>query len=250
MIIDNELVSIIMPAHNASKHIMESIDSVLAQTYVHWELVIINDRSVDKTLDIIEKYSLIDERVKFFSNTLDQGGAYLARNIGLKKASGKFIAFLDSDDRWHPRKLEVQLSEMQRLGYHACHTSYVRVSDTGSIINSVQCKRHVTYKDQLKTNHIPNLTGLYNREVLGTILQKNIGHEDYDMWLVILSMVPSLGIKEKLAYYRVADGSLSSNKFKSAMWHYKILHSQGSISFLYKQYYFLFYIYFALLKRL
>ena len=99
----DDLVSIIMPAYNAEKYIEEAIESVLKQTYRNWELIIVNDCSIDATEQIVKKYQEQDERIKFHSLTENQGVAN-ARNTALQNAVGRYIAFLDSDDMWLPEK--------------------------------------------------------------------------------------------------------------------------------------------------
>lgn len=98
------LVSIIVPAYNAEKYIAETIDSVIAQTYSNWELIIVNDGSTDNTLRVIENYLNKDKRISFI--TKHNTGVSDTRNTGITKAKGEFIAFLDADDVWLPNNLE------------------------------------------------------------------------------------------------------------------------------------------------
>ena len=106
----SELVSIMMPAYNAEKHIAEAIESVLAQTYLHWELLVVDDGSTDKTAVIAEKYT--DSRIKYIHK--ENGGEASARNVALDISQGAFIAYLDSDDVWLPHHLEITMSYLQR----------------------------------------------------------------------------------------------------------------------------------------
>ncbi|HDM8138697.1 glycosyltransferase family 2 protein [Vibrio parahaemolyticus] len=243
------LVSIIMPAYNASRFIKDSILSVMSQTYSDWELIIVNDHSTDDTKDIVESFSRLDNRIQLLHNQETSRGAYFARNLGLRNAKGRFICFLDSDDKWLPEKLDRQLEIMISEGYSVCHAGYFRITESDTLINSVTVLEKVTYHEQLKSNRIPNLTGIYDSQKIPIIEQKNIGHEDYNMWLDILKKSPSIGIKEPLAYYRVVDNSLSSNKFKAARWHYSILRSQKEIGLIRRGFYFFSYVYYALRKR-
>ena len=112
----DDLVSIIMPAYNAEKYIEEAIESVLKQTYRNWELIIVNDCSIDATEQIVKKYQEQDERIKFHSLTENHGVAN-ARNTALQNAVGRYIAFLDSDDMWLPEKLEKQIGFMKINNY-------------------------------------------------------------------------------------------------------------------------------------
>lgn len=246
---NNVTVSIIMPAYNSSRFIKDSILSVISQTYSDWELIIVNDHSTDDTENIVESFSSLDDRIKLLHNRDTSRGAYFARNLGLRNAKGRFICFLDSDDKWLPEKLERQLEIMISEGYSVCHAGYFRITESDKLINSVTVLEKVTYNEQLKSNRIPNLTGIYDSHKIPIIEQKNIGHEDYNMWLDILKESPSIGIQEPLAYYRVVDNSLSSNKLKAARWHYSILRSQKEIGLIRRGGYFGSYIYYALRKR-
>ncbi|MEZ8833789.1 glycosyltransferase family 2 protein [Vibrio cyclitrophicus] len=245
----NSTVSIIMPAYNAGKFISESINSVLSQTYTDWQLIIIDDNSSDDTYEIVRNYLKKDSRICLLKNESDKKGAYQARNIGLESATGRYIAFLDSDDLWLPEKLKIQIDAMVRSASVASHSSYIRIDEVGAQLGKVNVNKLVTYKDQLKSNRIPNLTGIYDRSLVGVVMQRNIGHEDYDMWLRILKCSSSIGITEPLALYRVVSGSLSSNKLKAMSWHYKILLERKELNFIQRNYYFLCYIFFAVIKR-
>ena len=107
------MVSIIMPSYNASAFIAESIESVLAQSYGEWELLITDDCSTDDSHAIAQRYAAQDGRVRAFRLERN-GGAAMARNYSLGQAAGRYVAFLDSDDLWKREKLEHQLAFMQK----------------------------------------------------------------------------------------------------------------------------------------
>ena len=223
-------VSIIMPAYNAEKTISKSIESVQAQTYKNWELIITDDKSTDSTKNIIQKYAKEDLRVKYFSNNSDKSGAWAARNNSLKNVKGRYIAFLDSDDTWLPCKLQDQLVAMRSSGCSASHSAYYRVNKAGNYLGMKKAKKIVSYNDMLRKNHIGNLTGIYDVTKIGVVFQENVGHEDYDMWLRILQKTDSVGVQESCANYLVQPNSLSSNKLKAATWHYNILKKQPNVN--------------------
>ena len=102
------LVSVIMPCYNMEKYIADSIESVKQQTYPYWELLIVDDASTDGTVAIVEKYCQQDHRIRCTIKTKHSGIA-TARNQCIKMAQGQYLAFLDADDIWHPKKLEIQL---------------------------------------------------------------------------------------------------------------------------------------------
>lgn len=249
MKIEPNLVSVIMPAHNSSRFISESISSVLKQTYPYIELLIVDDRSTDNTLEIAKNFAKAHQNIKVIVNRGSEGGAYFARNLGLDACSGQYVAFLDSDDIWTPRKIALQIETMKASEVYASHTAYTRINEDGSLKNVVDVVPMVTFQNQLKSNHIANLTGVYDRSALGVIKQQNIHHEDYLMWLEVLKLSPSVGIQESLALYRVSNSSLSANKFKSAVWHYNVLRSLNDVGFIRRFYFFINYIFYALIKR-
>ena len=117
----DELVSVIMPSFNTGEYIAASVESVLAQTYPNWELLIVDDCSTDNTTEVIGRYQ--DPRIILLKNKTNSGAA-LSRNYALREAKGRWIAFLDSDDTWEPNKLEKQLRFMQENGYAFTFTDY------------------------------------------------------------------------------------------------------------------------------
>lgn len=98
------LVSVIMPAYNSGLFISKAIDSVINQTYIDWELLIVDDCSTDNTAEIVSDYLIKDKRIKYFKN-LSNSGAAASRNKAVKEAKGQYLAFLDSDDIWKSKSL-------------------------------------------------------------------------------------------------------------------------------------------------
>ena len=108
----HELVSIITPMYNSENFIGETIKSVLNQTYIYWEMIIVDDASSDNSIAIVEKITNEESRIKLIKSSIDIGPAK-ARNMGIELASGRYISFLDSDDLWLPEKLEKQILFMK-----------------------------------------------------------------------------------------------------------------------------------------
>lgn len=106
------MVSIIIPAYNASKYIAETMDSVLQQTYKDWELIIIDDGSKDNTKEIVLKYKEQHPQIYYYYQ--ENGGVSVARNHGLEKAKGQYIALLDADDVWLAHNLEIKIKSLER----------------------------------------------------------------------------------------------------------------------------------------
>lgn len=237
-----ELVSIIMPAYNAENYIEESINSVLEQTYENYELIIVNDCSTDSTAEIISNYSIETNKIISVNNEINLGVAE-TRNKAISLASGKYIAFLDSDDIWHPDKLAKQIKFMSNNSVEFSYTNYEVVDkNTKSLGKVVVVPSSMTYSDLLKGSKIGCLTVVYDTTKILWPKMKNIGHEDYLAWLEILKQIEKgSGIKETLAYYRETSQSLSGNKFKAMQWQYSIYRNELSLSRLKSAYYFCMY---------
>lgn len=249
----NYLVSIIMPAYNAGNTIYESIQSVLAQTYKHFELIVVNDCSSDNTKGIVENFIRSDSRIKFIDKVVNEGVAS-ARNTGLDHAQGEFVAFLDSDDLWCEDKLKKQVELLNEYpNVDVTYTEYFRFIDKDFSQKVSIPKGYTDYRLLLKGDFIANSSALYRFKKFRDIRQKRIGAEDYLFWLEIFDHenVKGLGINEPLMYYRVADKkeSLSSNKIKSASWVWSIYYKHLNLGYFYSVYYFINYVIRALCKR-
>jgi teichuronic acid biosynthesis glycosyltransferase TuaG len=222
----NDLVSIITPAYNAEKYLKHTIESVISQDYDNWELLIVDDCSKDNSRLMAEGYMERDPRIKLISLEKNSGVA-VARNTGIKVAKGRYIAFLDSDDLWHPNKLSKQISFMKKNGYAFTFTGNGVINDSGVKLNKVfKVPKQVNYKRLLRGNLIHCLTVILDKQQITNIQMPRLGHEDYATWLSILKQGHvAYGLNENLALYRKAQNSLSSNKFKTIKWNWKIYHN-------------------------
>lgn len=218
------LVSIIMPSYNSASFISESIQSVLAQTYKDWELIIVDDCSLDNTDDVVKPY-LVDARIRYLKNEKNSGAA-VTRNMALREARGKWIAFLDSDDLWMSDKLSKQIRFMENNGYHFSYTNYAEI-DTEDHSNGIT----VTGPKRITKTGMYNycwpgcLTVMYDRDVVGLIQIADIKkNNDYAMWLKVCQKVDCYLLDEELALYRRGRaGSVSTHSIKTLiMWHYKL----------------------------
>lgn len=210
-------VSIIMPLYNCQAYMSESIDSVLNQTYSSWELILVDDNSTDSTLRVAKEFELSDQRIKVLE-LKNNSGAAVARNTAIALASGRYIAFLDSDDLWHEEKLSKQLSFMQDNQVAFTYSSYKQIDEEGKLLAEISVPSKVGYKQLLKTNVIGCLTVIYDTKMIGKhempLIRKR---QDFGLWLKLLKTVDyAYGIKEPLAFYRVRKGSISSNKLSAA----------------------------------
>lgn len=222
---DYGLVSIVTASFNSSRFIAKTIESILSQTYPHWELLITDDASTDNTVPIIEKYASIDSRIKIF-RMKDNKGAGVCRNNSIEKAQGRFIAFCDSDDYWASEKLEKQLSFMVQNQYELTYTSYYVINEEGKKVGQIKCKRSVSYKSLLHDNDIGCLTAIYDTSKLGKCYMPTIRkRQDWCLWLFIIKKTKyAYGLPEYLATYRKRKGSVSFNKIEMLKYNYRVYH--------------------------
>ena len=212
------MVSIITPSHNSSLHIAQTIESVLTQTYEQWEMIIADDASTDSTPRIVKEYAQKDTRIRLIPMELHSGAAE-ARNTALRDARGRYIAFLDSDDLWHPQKLERQIEFMQDNGYAFTFTNYQRIKGKrGKKLNVVQVPEQINYSKYLKNTIIGTLTVLIDRQQTGKLEMPDIrSSHDMALWCDIMKRgFKAYGLRETLASYRVMAGSNTARKIRAA----------------------------------
>lgn len=244
-------VSVVMPVYNAAATLLRSMRSVLEQSHVDVELLVVDDRSTDASWSLIESLTTDDPRVVAIRLPVN-GGVAAARNAGIDAARGDYLAFLDSDDWWHPRKLEAQLAQMRQAGARVSYCGYQRVGEDGRVLSTVRPPASVRYSDMLKSNRIGNLTGMYERSVGGDTRFQRIGHEDYVFWLQLVrraGVAVRIDHVEPLAFYLVRAGSLSADKFKAARWQWRIYREIERLGRLRSAWYFLHYAVNAVVKR-
>ena len=211
------LVSVITPCYNGEKYIKETIDSVIAQTYSNWEMIIIDDGSTDKSGEIIDQYLKKDKRIKLICQK--NAGSAAARNNGIKRAEGRYIALLDADDLWKPFFLEKQIAYMKKNDAVCVFCSYARIdSQSKEILRPTYAKKVLTKKDMRVMNYIGCLTGLYDITRHGKIYLKESLRsirDDYAYWYDIVALENrAYGNPEILANYRVLSNSTTGNKKK------------------------------------
>ena len=214
-----DLVSIVIPVYNCEKFLKDTINTLQSQTYKNWEALFVNDCSKDKSAEIIEKESLKDNRIKLI-NLKENSGAAIARNTGMEKAKGRFIAFLDSDDLWKEEKLEKQLKFIKEGNYAFTFTSYEFVTEDGAKTGKiVKVPSKINYKQALKNTTIFTSTVIFDVKQLGKELIKmpNVkrGQDSATWWKVLKNGNIAYGLDENLSFYRRSENTLSSNKFKA-----------------------------------
>ena len=231
------LVSIVMPVHNDEKFLKQAIDSVLEQSFQDFELLIVNDGSTDSSEIIISSYK--DNRIIFINNNISHGAA-AARNIALKKANGKYIAFLDADDIWKENKLEEQVQFMIATNCSFSYTKYDVINEDGAYMYSMSGPERINEKLMNKCCYIGCLTAMYDASKVGilqvpTVLKKR---NDYALWLQAIEKTHQCLLLDKvLAFYRKQSNGISSNKARLFIWHYRLFryvkHASPIISMFY-----------------
>jgi teichuronic acid biosynthesis glycosyltransferase TuaG len=218
----NNLVSIITPTYNCGKYIFDTIESVINQSYLEWEMIIIDDCSTDNTKDIVSQFVKADSRIKYYLLETNQGAA-IARNFGLAHSNGKYIAFLDSDDLWMPEKLTKQINFMEQNNLAFTCTSYRQINEDGIMLDKIISPlSKANYNRVLLDCPIGNSTVIFNREKLGEFNVPNIRKRNDDaLWLKILKKEKYIfGLKEVLMVYRIRKNSISRNKIKLLKYHW------------------------------
>lgn len=237
----NQLVSIITPAFKSSMVISDTINSVISQTYQNWELIIVDDCSPepDLTKKIVNEWSLIDARIRLVELSINAGPA-MARNAALKQSKGRWIAFLDSDDLWLPKKLELSVKYALKNEAAFLFTAYRRMSYDGSYIGKViNVPSQISYHELLGNTIIATSTVLIDAYKISKIYMRSTYYDDYDCWLRILkSGTIGYGLNIDLMRYRVSPGSVSRNKFKSAYHVWRAYRDLEGISIFKSSYYF------------
>lgn len=229
------LVSIVTPVFNSERFIKETIQSVINQSYQNWEHILVDDCSSDNSTNIIKEYTTIDPRIKFFK--LDRNsGSGPARNLAIKIAQGRYIAFIDSDDVWIPDKLKRQVNFMLEKDCAVCHASYGYIDETGKEIRRpyLVSSNPVEYKYLLKRTDISCLTAMFDQDKIGKFYMPKLRRkQDYGLWLNILR-VGNISVpynrNEILAYYRQHSGSATSNKRVLITKHYFFLRNHEKLS--------------------
>ena len=246
-----EKVSVITPAYNAERFIEDTIKSVLEQTYENLEMIIVDDCSTDNTEKIIKKYMKLDNRI-IYKKLEGNSGAAVVRNAAIEMATGRYIAFLDSDDLWDENKLEKQISFMEENKIGFSFTGYRTMEEDGVLTHKeISVPKEIDYNGLLKNTIIGCLTVIIDKEKVGEFRMPLIrAGQDTATWLSILKKghkAYSLG--ESLATYRLVKGSISSNKFKALKRTWNLYVNIEKLGLIKSTYYFINYALNAIIKR-
>lgn len=212
------LVSIVVPCFNAEGFIAETLSGVQEQTYENWECIVVDDASTDRSARVVEEMAESDSRIRLLELERN-GGAAEARNSGLDLVRGEYIAFLDADDYWVPRKLEKQVALSRECGAAIVHSSYRFVDESGSFLpGGVIASDQVDLRKYLRNTEIGMSTSLLDRAQVEPLQFRNIRLcQDTHLWLQLLSRgLISRGLTEPLVHYRVREGQISGSKLAMA----------------------------------
>lgn len=236
------LVSIVTPLFNSEQFIYETILSVKRQTFENWEWLFVDGGSKDKSMDIVKSFALEDDRIKLIINQDDKGPAH-ARYTGIKQATGKYIAFLDADDIWHPNKLEKQIGEMESRNLDFTYTlcrELQKDNNYASII--LPTSNSFTYKQYLKKRGIYALTVVIKKELLTDDIISIWNKDSYDdtlWWILVMKKgIKATLIPYDLALYRLSENQLSSRRGYTIKRVYSIYNYFDEISWIKKNIYF------------
>ncbi|MCI9084586.1 MAG: glycosyltransferase family 2 protein [Bacilli bacterium] len=249
----NDLISIIVPVYNAEKFISDTINSIKKQTYKNWELILVDDCSIDNSVRIIKEFIKNDNRIKLFQQNKNNGVA-TTRNKGIEVATGKYLCFIDADDLWNPDKLNKQVNFMKQNNCAFSFTGYEFTNKDG-IPNGkkVFIPNQINYKQALKNTTIWTSTVMFDLTKLSKkdITMPNVKSEDTATWWKILKKTDyAYGLNEILSYYRRSPNTLSANKLTAIkrIWH--LYRNIEHLNIFYSSYNFCFYAINALKRRI
>lgn len=237
----NPLISIVIPLYNSEKFIEETIDSVLKQTYKRFEVLIINDRSSDNSVILIDKMVGNDTRFTIIHLQKNQGVAN-ARNVGIEKAKGEYIAFLDSDDVWDNDKLEKQVEFMLSNNSIMSCCAYRQIDEESDVIKEKISNNTsvIDYHKLIVKNPIACFTVMIKSDIAKQIKMKNIKHEDFVYWLDVIKKIEHIEFYDYVAgSYRKRRGSISDDKKKAAKWRWNVYRNVEHLSLIKSCYYFI-----------
>lgn len=223
------LVSVIMPNFNGEEYIENAITSVLSQTFIDFELIIIDDCSSDNSIKVVKEIIKNDSRIFLIELKKNKGPGF-SRNKGIEISRGKYITFLDSDDLWSIDKLYVQINLMEKLKIPITHTDYGYINPKGLKSKKIfkTSNKPVGYKQLLKRTEISCLTIIYNKEIVGTHFFPEIRRkQDYVVWLNILKKgYQSIPLHFVSGYYRQQSTKKVIKRLSYVYSHFKLLKSK------------------------
>lgn len=208
--------SIVMPYYNGSRYVKETVDSILAQSYADWELLIVDDCSTEAgTAQLLQEIASQDSRIKLLK-TERNSGAGIARNVAIEAAQGRYIAFCDSDDWWYPEKLETQLQFMEENHFEFVCSYYEECDERLQVRGTMTLPAVLHYDDLLKDCSIGTPGVIYDSQRIGKKCMPPLrSAEDWGMWLMLIKETGALNVCPKILWkYRNVASSTSKSKWK------------------------------------
>ena len=246
----DDLVSIISPVYNSEAYILETLTSVQNQTHTNWEHLLVDDKSSDNSVAIIEEASKKDQRIKLIKLE-ENGGPAVARNKAIELANGRYLAFLDADDLWFEFHLKASLDFMKINSHAFVFASFKRSNENLEFVYSdFVVPEKVSYTDILKSNSIGCLTVVVDTQILGKKYMPLIRkRQDMGLWLKYLKEAQyAYGIRKPHAIYRIRENSLSRNKFKLIKYQWEFYRKVEGLSLFNSLYYLVLWTYFGYKK--
>ena len=234
-----DLVSVIIPYYKKKKYIINSIKSVLNQTYENLEIIIIYDDENQNDLDFIQEIKKKDKRISIIKN-LKTMGAGDSRNIGINNSKGQYIAFLDADDTWQNDKLNKQINFMKSNDYKITHTSYFIVDESQRIIGKRIARNFFRLNDLLKSCDIGTSTVILKKDLINDNVKfaSLKTKEDYVLWLKLLEKNAKIyGLDEILTFWTKSRSSLSSSTFQKLIDGFRVYYKYMNFNYFKSVYY-------------
>ncbi len=224
-------ISIILPTYNSINYIKKAIDSIFKQTYKNWELIIIDDKSSDKTKEFLIRKYFRFKKVKLIFNKKNMGPGK-SRNLGLKKVTGTYIAFIDSDDLWKKNKLKKQLNFMLKHKYQFTYTNILYKKNEGLMKRLFPLSYKTNYSNLIYHNIITTSSVMIENKIIkdNKIEFNSSGYDDFSFWLKILKYTRySYLLNNYLTIYNTNINSVSRNKIKSLLWIWNIYYKENKL---------------------
>lgn len=228
MPMDHELVSIIVPVYNGEVFIHRTVATLQNQSYSNWEAIFVDDFSDDQSVTILK--SIADKRFRIIRLDVNSGPA-IARNMAIKAARGRFIAFLDSDDLWEAKKLELQLEFMQKEEYAFTYHWYQKVDEELGFIRLFKPEDRLTVKKLLRYNPLHTSSVIYDSKMLGKVLMPEIRkRQDYGLWFRLAEKCEGRCLPKMLSSYVQRKYTVSSNKLNLFKYNWQLYREAQSFS--------------------
>ncbi len=220
------LISVIITYYKKRKFIKKTLKSILNQSYKNLELIFVFDDNNKEDLPFIKQQLKNFKKKKLIINKANFGVAY-SRNLGIKNSTGKYLAFIDSDDLWRKNKISKQLRFMKEKMCHLSFTSYNIINEKGNILRKRMVSQDAKYENLIKSNFIGLSTVMISRKIINHIKFPELKtQEDFALWLSLLNKGYKLAhLKNNLVSWRKTKDSLSSNKLKKVKDAFKLFYN-------------------------